>query len=89
MIVKILGALDLLTGVMILLFQYDVIGIRLLISFIVYLLLKGLLFRMNFASFVDIVIAIYMIFMIFVPVAVLSYIAAIYLFQKGAVSFFG
>jgi hypothetical protein len=88
MIVKILGGLDILTGAMILLFQYDVIGIRLLISFILYLLIKGFLFRMNFASFLDIVIAIYMVFMIFMPFTILSYVAAIYLFQKGAVSFF-
>jgi hypothetical protein len=86
LLVRILGVLDFLTGVMILLYQYEVIGMRLFFSFIFYLLAKGIIFRMDFASFVDIVISIYMIFMLFLPIPVLTYIAAIYLFQKSASS---
>ncbi|MFA6073568.1 MAG: hypothetical protein WC758_05625 [Candidatus Woesearchaeota archaeon] len=86
LLVRILGFLDFLSGLMILLFQYDVIGTRLLMSFIAYLLIKGIVFRGDFASFIDTVIAIYMIFMIFLPITVLSYIAAIYLFQKSVTS---
>jgi hypothetical protein len=87
-VVRALGFLDFLTGIMILLFQYDVIGTRLFLSFIFYLILKGIIFRGDFASFVDLVIAVYMIFMIFMPITIVTYIAAIYLFQKSATSFF-
>jgi hypothetical protein len=86
LVVRILGFLDFLTGIMLLLYQYDVLGTRLFISFIMYLMIKGIVFRGDFASFVDIVIAVYMIFMIFMPVTILTYIAAIYLFQKSATS---
>ena len=86
LLVRILGFMDFLTGVMMLLYQYDVIGTRLLFSFIFYLLAKGIIFRMDFASFVDIVISVYMIFMIFLPITVVTYIAAIYLFQKSLTS---
>lgn len=86
LLVRILGFMDFLTGVMMLLYQYDVIGTRLLFSFIFYLLAKGIIFRMDFASFVDIVISVYMIFMIFLPITIVTYIAAIYLFQKSLTS---
>jgi hypothetical protein len=86
LLVRILGFMDFLTGVMILLYQYDVAGTRLFMSFIAYLLIKGIIFRLDFASFVDLVIAIYMIFMLFLPITVVTYIAAIYLFQKSASS---
>lgn len=87
-IVRALGIMDFLTGVVMLLYQYDVTGTRFLLSFIFYLLLKGIIFRGDFASFVDIVISVYMIFMIFAPITVLTYIAAIYLFQKSISSIF-
>lgn len=86
LLVRILGFMDSLTGVMMLLYQYDIIGTRLLFSFIFYLLAKGIIFRMDFASFVDIVISVYMIFMIFLPITVVTYIAAVYLFQKSLTS---
>lgn len=86
LLVRILGFMDFLTGVMMLLYQYDIIGTRLLFSFIFYLLAKGIIFRMDFASFVDIVISVYMIFMIFLPITVVTYIAAVYLFQKSLTS---
>ncbi|MGV8169084.1 MAG: hypothetical protein ACP5N3_03430 [Candidatus Nanoarchaeia archaeon] len=84
--VRVLGVLDFLTGVMILLFNYDLTPTRLFISFILYLLIKGIIFRMDFAGFIDIVVAVYMIFMIFQPVTIVSFIAAIYLFQKSIMS---
>ncbi len=85
-IVRALGFMDLLTGIMILLYQYDVLPTRLFISFILYLLLKGIIFRLDFASFIDITVGVYMIFMIFHPITIMSYIAAIYLFQKSVTS---
>ncbi|MGV8163158.1 MAG: hypothetical protein ACP5N2_07545 [Candidatus Nanoarchaeia archaeon] len=86
-VVRLLGFLDFLTGVMILLYHYDIAGTRIFVSFIMYLLIKGIVFRLDFASFIDITVAIYMIFMFFQPVTVITYIAAIYLFQKSITSF--
>jgi hypothetical protein len=87
MIVKIMSFLDIVTAIMLLLYQYGSIRTRLFISFIAYLLIKAFMFKGDFASFLDACIAIYMIFMIFFSVPVLSWIAAVYLIQKAIVGF--
>jgi hypothetical protein len=86
-IVKVLGVMDFLTGVMILLFHYDIVSTRLFLSFILYLIIKGLMFRGNLASILDITVAVYMIIMIFLPLGFFTYLAAVYLFQKSISSF--
>ena len=88
MILKFMGLMDVLTGIMILLFHYALIDTRLLASFILYLGVKAFMFKGDFASFLDAAVAVYMILMIFLPITLLSYIVAIYLFQKGFSSFF-
>ena len=86
-VLKILGLLDILTGIMIILFQHDLIGWRLMLSFILYLVIKGVAFKLDFATVIEIGIALYIILaMIVHPVVIVSYLAAIYLFQKGVVS---
>lgn len=85
-IVKIMGIMDFLTGIMVILFNYDLIGVKVLLVFLLYILIKGIAFRGDVASFIDLGIAIYMLLMLILPVTILSYIVAIYLFQKGAVS---
>ena len=86
-LLKFLGILDILTGIIIILFQHDLIGWRLLLSFVLYLILKGVAFKLDFATVVELGIALYIIVgMIFSPVIIVSYIAAIYLFQKGIAS---
>lgn len=83
MIIKIMGLMDIISGVTILLFHYELIPIRFLLAAILYLAIKGIAFRGDPASFIDIGIAIYMVIMLLNPFTIPSYIAAIYLFQKG------
>ena len=90
MIIKLLGLLDIITGIIILLYNFEATSLKIFISFLLYLVIKGLAFRGDSASFADIGIAIYMIFMILMPhsslMTILSIIAAIWMFQKGAIS---
>lgn len=87
MFVKIMGLLDVASAVVMILYQYGSVNFRLLASFIAYLLIKFFMFRGDFASFLDLCIAIYMILMTFVGVPILTWIAAIYLIQKALVGF--
>ncbi|MCC7574492.1 hypothetical protein KO361_02780 [Candidatus Woesearchaeota archaeon] len=87
MIVKIMSLLDLATAIVMILFQYGSVKSRLLMSFIAYLLIKAFMFRGDFASFLDACIAIYMIFMIFFSVPLLTWIATVYLIQKAITGF--
>jgi len=87
MITKIMGIMDFATAIIILFYQYGSVSFRLFLSFAIYLLLKAFLFRGDFASFLDACIAIYMIFMLFLPLSLISWLSAIYLIQKAVVSF--
>ena len=87
MIVKIMSLLDLATAIVMILFQYGSVKSRLLMRFIAYLLIKAFMFRGDFASFLDACIAIYMIFMIFFSVPLLTWIATVYLIQKAITGF--
>jgi hypothetical protein len=85
MIVKIMSLFDIATAIIMVLYQYGSVNFRLLVSFIAYLLIKFFMFRGDFASFLDLCIAIYMILMTFVGVPIITWIAAIYLIQKAIV----
>ena len=87
MIVKFMSLLDIITAIVMILYQYGSVNTRLLITFMAYLILKAFMFRGDFASFLDACIAIYMVFMIFLPISILTWIAAIYLIQKAMVGF--
>jgi hypothetical protein len=87
-VVWLLGIMDILTAVFIVLGNYHLASLRFFMTFIIYLLVKGIVFRGDLASFIDLAIAVYMILMIFFPITVVSFIAAIYLIQKGILSFF-
>jgi hypothetical protein len=87
MIVKLMSLLDIIAAVVMILYQYGSVSFRLLLSFIVYLIIKAFMFRGDFASFLDACIAIYMFFMLFLSVPILTWIAAIYLIQKAIVGF--
>ena len=88
MLVKFMGLMDLLSGIVIVLFNFHLISIKFAFAIILYLLIKGIAFRWDLASIGDFGIAIYMLLMLFFPITFLSIIVAIYLFQKGIVSFF-
>lgn len=87
--VKLLGTLDLLAGITLILFQYDLIGMRLFLTFAVYLAFKGFLFKGDVASVIDFAIGAYMVLMLVFPITLITYIAAFYLFQKGAFCLIG
>jgi len=87
-LLKFLGLLDFLTAIILLLFQYDVASWRPFVALTLYLFAKSIMLKGGFASFLDFAIAFYMVIMLFHPFAWISWIAAIYLIQKSATSFF-
>lgn len=87
-LLKVMGFLDILAAAIIMLYTYDLVTGRVLISFIMYLVIKGLMFKGDFASFVDFLIAIYMIIMFFASSFWISLFASLYLLQKGFSSLF-
>ena len=86
MLLKIMGFLDVLTAIAIVLFQFEVVATRTMLSFIAYLLIKGSLFSSDPATIIDAGIAIYILLMIFHPFIILTIITSFYLFQKGVFS---
>ncbi|MFT4282884.1 MAG: hypothetical protein ACMXX6_00480 [Candidatus Woesearchaeota archaeon] len=88
MILKFMGFLDILTAVIMFLFHLGVIEGRLLLSFILYLVIKGLMFKGDTASIIDFIIAIYLIIMYVYPMWLFTILAFFYLFQKGFFSMF-
>ena len=87
-LVKFMGLLDLATAVIIVLHNYELVAVRLVLSFILFLILKGLMFKGDVASMLDLGIAAYMIIAIFFPITIISWIAALYILQKALVSLF-
>lgn len=81
-----LGLMDVLTAIFLILFNYGLIGVRPFVTFILYLVLKGVMFKGDVASIIDLVIAAYMILMIFHPIPFFTWIAVIYILQKAAAS---
>jgi hypothetical protein len=87
MVVKLLGIMDLLCAAVVLLLHYNLfIGWRIGIIFVAYLLVKGFLFRQDINSIMDILCGIYMFIMLFGLTTVVSWVVAIYLFQKAVFS---
>ncbi|MBW2972552.1 hypothetical protein KY359_05950 [Candidatus Woesearchaeota archaeon] len=87
MVVKLLGIMDLLSAGVVLLLHYNLlIGWRVGIIFVAYLILKGWLFRQDINSVMDILCGIYMFIMLFGLTTVISWVVAIYLFQKAVFS---
>lgn len=86
MLLIFLGLMDVLTAIFLILFNYGLIGVRPFATFILYLVLKGVMFKGDVASMIDLMIAAYMVIMIFYPIPVLTWIAVIYILQKAAVS---
>jgi hypothetical protein len=85
-IFKFMGFLDILTGISLILFNFGLVSGRFMLSFVCYLLIKGLMFKGDVASFIDIIIAVYILFMFFNPITFITVIIMIYLFQKGLFS---
>jgi hypothetical protein len=86
MVVKLLGVADLLAAVAVVLLHYDILSWRIGFIFVAYLLVKGWLFREDINSVMDILCGVYMFIMLFGFTTVVSWVVAIYLFQKSVFS---
>lgn len=85
---KIFGFFDLITILMMILLQYSGLPWRVAIIFAAYLIIKGIIFKGDFASMMDIIIGIYIIIMPIFSWKFLTIVLAIYLGQKAVISFF-
>lgn len=85
---KIFGFFDLVTILMMILLQYGGVPWRLAMIFAAYLIIKGIIFKGDFASMIDIVIGVYIIIMPVFSWKFLTIVFAIYLGQKAVISFF-
>ncbi len=88
LLLKIMGLMDILAGITLILYHYELIPLRILIAFLLYLLIKSIVFIGDLASAIELGISIYFIIIIFFPITIFTFIATIYLFQKGITSFF-
>ena len=87
MLVKLLGFMDLLSAAAVLLLHYDlIIGWRIGLIFVAYLMIKGFIFRTDISSLLDVLCGIYIFVMLFGFTTVVSWVVAVYLFQKAVFS---
>ncbi|MDI3543751.1 MAG: hypothetical protein PWQ28_32 [Candidatus Woesearchaeota archaeon] len=89
MILKIYGSLDLMSAFVIFLCSLDLIGIKLPILIMLYLGFKVILYFGDLASFLDLAVIIYMIFLLLgFSNLVITVLSIVYLAQKGIASLF-
>lgn len=86
MLAKLLGFGDLLATIVVLLVHYDFLGWRWALCFAAYLIIKGWAFRESIMSVADILCGIYLFIMMFGLTTIVSWVVAIYLFQKACFS---
>lgn len=86
MVVKLLGVADLLSALVVVLLHYHIIGWRIGIIFVAYLILKGWLFRVDINSIMDILCGLYIFVMLFGFTTRITWVVVIYLFQKAVFS---
>ena len=90
MVVKLFGIADLLSAVVVVMLHYDFfITWRIGFLFVAYLLIKGWMFREDINSIMDILCGMYMLVMLFGFTTIISWVVAIYLFQKACFSLAG
>lgn len=87
MIVILLGILDILAGISIFALKFSW-GAPIVWFFVMYLIAKSLPFLKSVASIIDIIVACIFIFGILGQWNILTYLGALWLIQKGIVSFF-
>ena len=92
MLVKILGAIDLIAAILLVLNIFNIVPLTYLLPFALYLIIKALIFVIgkDFASMIDLLIGIAFLLVFFkisIPTMVLT-IAVFWLVQKAFFSFF-
>lgn len=86
--VKVMGLLDIISAIVIILLHFNVGTWRITLAFTCYLIMKAIAFKGNIHSIIDGAIGIYMLFLLFGFHSIITFAAAIYVLQKGAVSLF-
>ncbi len=87
MIIRLLGVADILAGIWMLLAHFNIVGWTTSAIFVIYLMIKILIFR-DLISFFDLLSGFYFIIILLGAHWTLSYLFVIYLIQKGALSMF-
>jgi len=85
---KIFGFLDFVAIIMMVLLSYSLVPWRIALIFAAYLIVKGLTFKGDFASTMDIIVGIYIVLIPIFSWKLLTIIFTIYMGQKAIVSFF-
>ena len=85
MLVKLFGALDILTGLSIILLRFDLF-VTLGLIFGIYLIIKALIFIKSGISIIDLISGIIIIISFFGFFSMLSWIVMVWLVQKGLFS---
>ncbi|MDD5253699.1 MAG: hypothetical protein PHG05_01165 [Candidatus Nanoarchaeia archaeon] len=88
MLVKLFGAFDILSAVLLLLIKTDSIPARMAWAAAIYLIFKAFMFFPDFGSTVDGLVGIVVIFAIFGIFGWISYLAFAWLIIKGVISIF-
>lgn len=78
--------MDLVLAASLILFKYGFIGQTILLVFIVYLIVKGLIFFRDVTSIIDLASAIIFIFVLFGTFNILTWIALLWILQKAVFS---
>ncbi len=88
MLTKILGIIDILAASFLVLAGVDIIFIGVFIIIAVLLLLKSLIFLTNWSSWIDLIAVVFMILILFNFYTIFNLLFALWLLQKGILSFF-
>ncbi|MEK6941015.1 MAG: hypothetical protein AABW49_03895 [Nanoarchaeota archaeon] len=84
MLLKLLGAIDLMTGISVVLVKFDINIFATL--FLVIFAIKSVIFITNPASWIDIIALIIFVLVIFGVFNIITWLAVIWVLQKGIVS---
>jgi len=87
MIAKLMGLLDLLSGVYLLLLHFGFVSWRAAFGFAFYMIAKGYLFKADFLSLIDLLMGVYMILAMFGIKTFLAYVFFAYIVYKFFISF--
>tara|TARA_Y100000034_G_C6909095_1_gene422962 strand:+ start:105 stop:371 length:267 start_codon:yes stop_codon:yes gene_type:complete len=82
MIIKLFGVMDLLAAILLIFLKYA-IGQNIAYIFIIYLIVKGLLFFGDFNSIMDIICGIFMFLAVQRSFTIITWILVVFLLQKS------
>lgn len=88
MIIKLLGFLDLMSGIILALLHFNIISWNIAFGFALYLIFKGIIFKADFMSLFDLLMGVYMVLMLFGIRTFISFIFLGYSAYKTIISFF-